>query len=150
MGVRYRVDDVPNVGAGAFMPTPGRNPVASSYGLVHVMGAPGTKPVPSPRPAATPSNTARPQGTVNSAAGSDVSPDVIFPAIYIPLTDNMGPAADIGLGMARRRLNELPIRAVDPLRKPVPVFQKYPAGGKQLPQPRAFVRWPSRIQNPGR
>lgn len=149
MGIRYRVMDVPNVGAGAFMPLPARNPVASSYGLVHIKGSPGTEPVPSPRPAATPSQTARPQGTVNSAAGSDVSPDVIFPAIYIALADNMGPAADTGIGMARRRLNELPIRAVDPGRRPVPVWMKFPAGGKQLPQPRGFVRWPSRIQNPG-
>lgn len=126
------------------MPCPARNPVASSYGLVIIDGAPGTDPVPSPRPVATPSLTARPQGSKDSAASSDVVPDWILPAIYIPRADNMGPAADPGLGMARRRLNELPVRAIDPGRRPVPVFQQYPAGARPLPWPRAFVRWPSR------
>lgn len=148
MGIRYRVNDVPNVGAGAFTPLPARNPVASSYGLVHVKGAPGTEPVPSPSPAALPSLTA--VGGRDSAQGHNVSPDVILPAIYVPLADNMGPEADTGIGMARRRLNELPVRAIDPGRRPVPVWMKFPAGGKQLPQPRAFVRWQSRIPNPGR
>lgn len=150
MGVSYRVLDVPPYGAGAFMPQPARNPVASSYGLVQITGAPGTDPVPSPRPVATPSQTARPQGSKDSAAGSDVSPDFIFPAIYIPWAANMGPAADTGLGMARRRLNELPVRAIDPGRRPVPVWQQFPTGARPLPWPRAFVRWPSRTQNPGR
>lgn len=149
MGIYYRTLDVPPYGAGAFMPQPARNPVASSYGLVIIDGAPGTQPVSSPRPAATPSQTARPQGSVDSAASSDVAPDWILPAIYIPRAQNMGPAADVGIGMARRRLNELPKRAIDPGRQPVPVWQKFPAGGKQLPQPRAFVRWPSRMAHPG-
>ena len=148
--IRYRVLDVPNVGAAAFTPLPARNPVASSYGLVHIKGAPGTEPVPAPPPAAIPSLSAAGKGGMVSAQGSTVSPDTILPAIYVPLANNMGPAADTGLGMARRRLNELPVRAVDPGRLPVPVWQKFPAGGKQLPQPRAFVRWPSRIPNPGR
>lgn len=149
MGIYYRTLDVPPYGAGAFMPQPARNPVASSYGLVIIDGAPGTVAVSSPRPPATPSQTARPQGSVNSAAGSDVSPDVILPAIYIPRAANMGPSADTGIGMARRRLCELPVRAVDPGRQPVPVWQKFPIGGKQLPQPRAFIRWPSRTDHPG-
>ena len=148
MGIRYRVLDVPNVGAGAFTPLPARNPVASSYGLVHIKGAPGTDPVPVPYPGALPSLTA--EGGRNSAQDGRCSPQVILPAIYVPLADNMGPAADTGIGMARRRLNELPVRAVDPGRRPIPVWIKFPAGGKQLPQPRPFVRWPSRIQSPGR
>lgn len=149
MGVSYRVLDVPPYGAGAFMPTPARNPVASSYGLVHITGAPGTDPVPSPRSAALPALTATGRGS-NSAQGSDVAPDVILPAIYIPWATNMGPAADTGLGMARRRLNELPVRAVDPGRQPVPVWQKFPTGARPLPWPRAFIRWPSRTPNSGR
>lgn len=149
MGISYRTLDVPPYGTGAFMPSPARNPVASSYGLVIIDGAPGTMSVPSPRPPATPSQTARPQGTVNSAAGSDVSPDVFFPAIYIPRAQNMGPTDDVGLGMARRRLCELPLRAIDPGRRPVPVFQQFPAGARPLPWPRAFIRWPSRTPRPG-
>jgi hypothetical protein len=126
------------------MPSPARNPVASSYGLVIVEGAPGTVPVPSPRPTATPSQTARPQGTKDSAAGSDVAPDFILPAVYTASARHMGPADDVGLGMARRRLNELPVRAVDPGRRPVAVWQQFPAGARPLPWPRAFVHWPSR------
>src|SRR5262245_33497861 len=126
------------------MPPPARNPVASSYGQVIIDGAPGTMAVPSPRPVATPSQTARAQGSKDSAAGSDVVPDWILPAIYIPRADNMGPEMDTGIGMARRRLCELPVRAIDPGRRPVPVFQQYPAGARPLPWPRAFIRWPSR------
>lgn len=146
--IYYRTNDVPPYGAGAFMPVPARNPVASSYGLVHINGSPGTNPVASPRPAATPSQTARPQGSKDSAAGSDVAPDYILPAIYIPSARNMGPEMDTGLGMARRRLNELPVRAVDPGRRPVAVFQQFPAGARPLPWPRAFIRWPARGSAP--
>lgn len=147
--IGYRTLDVPPYGAGAFMPTPARNPVASSYGLVHIDGSPGTDPVPSPRSAGLPALTAVGRGA-NSAQGSDVAPDVILPAIYIPRAQNMGPVADVGLGLARRRLNELPVRAIDPGRRPVPVWQQYPAGARPLPWPRAFIRWPSRTANPGR
>lgn len=149
--IRYRVNDVPNVGAAAFTPLPARNPVASSYGLVHIKGAPGTDPIPSPAPAALPSLSAGGKDGRYSAQGSDVSPDTILPAIYVALADNMGPAADTGIGMARRRLNELPVRAIDPGRMPVPVWQTFPHGTiGQLPQPRGFIRWPSRNPNPGR
>lgn len=148
MTVSYRTLDVPPYGAGAFMPSPARNPVASSYGLVRIDGAPGTEPVPSPRPASVPSLTR--SGGRDAAQGSAVAPDVILPAIYIPSADNMGPAADTGLGMARRRLCELPVRAIDPGRLPVPVWQQFPAGARPLPWPRAFIRWPSRTPHPGR
>ena len=146
----YRVLDLPPKGAGAFCPIPARNPVASSYGLVHVYGCPGTTPVSSPDPEAVPSLTARPIGDVNSAQGSAVTPDFILPAIYIASADNMGPEMDVGIGMARRRLNELPMRAIDPGRRPVPVAMQFPAGANQLAWPRAFVRWPSRNPTPGR
>jgi hypothetical protein len=147
VGVSYRTLDVPPFGAGAFMPSPARNPVASSYGLVQVEGAPGTDVVPSPRPAALPALTRR--AGVDSAQGSAVAPDVILPAIYVAFADNMGPECDTGIGMARRRLNELPVRAIDPGRLPVPVWQQYPAGARPLPWPRAFIRWPSRTPHPG-
>lgn len=140
--IRYRVLDLPPGGAGAFTPLPARNPVASSYGLVHVAGAPGTQPVPSPRPAATPSLTV--VGGINSAQGSSVAPDWILPAIYVASAANMGPAGEANIGMARRRRNELPVRAIDPGRQPVPVWQRYPTGGRPLPNPRAFQRWPVR------
>lgn len=146
--ITYRALDIPPYGAGAFMPQPARNPVASSYGLVHIDGSPGTDPIPSPRPASMPSLTI--QGGVNSAQGSSVSPDVILPAIYIPSARNMGPTDDVGLGMARRRLNELPVRSIDPGRRPVAVWQQFPMGARPLPWPRAFIRWPSRTPHPGR
>lgn len=146
--ITYRTLDVPPYGAGAFMPLPARNPVASSYGLVHVEGAPGTDPVASPRPVSVPALTK--SGGVNSAQGSDVAPDVILPAIYVASAANMGPAADTGIGMARRRLNELPRRAIDPGRQPVPVWQQFPTGARPLPWPRSFIRWPARTPNTGR
>ena len=42
---RYRVDDLP-AQAGAFTPFLTIMPFASSYGMVHVYGAPGTLEVP--------------------------------------------------------------------------------------------------------
>ena len=142
MGVSYRVLGLPAKGTGAFTPLPARNPVASSYGLVQISGSPGTMAVPVNPPRYIGNLTSQP--APDTAQGMDVSPDVILPAIYIPWADNMGPAADTGLGMTRRRFNELPIRAGDPGRLPVPVAMQFPAGGRQLPWPRAFIRWPSR------
>lgn len=142
MSIRYRVLDLPVKGAGAFTPLAAVNPVASSYGLVHIFGAPGTMPVPSPKPEPLPSLTR--SSSPNTAQGSDVAPDVILPAIYVASAANMGPAADAGIGMRRRRMNELPVRAGDPGRQPVPVMIKFPAGASQLAWPRAFQRWPVR------
>lgn len=142
--MRYRVLDLPPKGAGAFMPTPSTNTVASSWGLVHVEGSPGTQPVPVPKPQRTwlPALTRR--GGVDTAQGSDVAPDFILPCIYVASARHMGPSADVGLGMALRRLNPLPVPARHYPRQPVPAFNPPRIGGRAtMLWPRAFQRWPA-------
>lgn len=140
--MRYRVNDLPAVGLGAFTPIPTTTPAASSYGEVHVYGAPGTLEVAAPSPQSVgylPSLTRR--GGRNSAQGSECAPDVIFPAIYYASARNMGPGRLIG--MARRRFSEIPVPAIDPTRIPA-VAQSHPkiAGRKTMSWPRAFQRFP--------
>ncbi len=142
--MRYRVLDLPTAGVGAFMPLPSTNAPASSWGLVHVHGSPGTEPIPSPSPQSRgylPSLTRL--GGVNSAQGSTVAPDVILPSVYVAETANMGPAADSGVGMLARRLNPLPVPAVNQARRPV-VAQNTPryGGRSTMAWPRAFQRFP--------
>lgn len=146
--MRYRVSDLPPIGVGAFTPIPTTTPAASSYGLVEVSGAPGTEPVYSPSPQTRgylPSLTRA--GGVNSAQDSECAPDYILPAIYVASADNMGPTDDVGIGMARRRLCELPVPALDPTRIPQ-VAQTHPpiAGRATMAWPRAFQRFPIRGQ----
>lgn len=147
--MRYRVLDLPAQGAGAFMPTPSTNAPASSWGLVHVHGSPGTDPVPAPAPQRTylPSLTAR--GGVDSAQGSMVAPDIILPSVYVAETANMGPSCDTGLGMRVRRLNPLPIPALSWTRLPQVALNTPRYGGRStMPWPRAFQRFPSTTKAP--
>lgn len=142
--MRYRVLDIPPKGAGAFMPLPTTNPVASSYGLVQVSGSPGTDPVPAPSPQRSwlPSLTRR--GGVDSAQGSMVAPDVALPCVYVAEVNFMGPEMDTGIGMAVRRLNPLPVPARHYARLPV-VAQVTPriGGRSTMMWPRAFQRFPA-------
>lgn len=140
--MRYRVLDLPPKGVGAFTPMPTMNATASSWGLVHTYGAPGTQPVPSPAPAFLPSLTA--VGGVNSAQGHDVAPGVIAPSIYVASVANMGPAADAGIGMRLRRLCPIPVPALNIIRRPI-VAQNTPriGGRNTMVWPRAFQRYPA-------
>jgi hypothetical protein len=144
--MRYRVSDLPPVGVGAFTPIPSTTPAASSYGLVEVYGAPGTEPVYSPSPQHSrglPSLTRQPPP--DTAQDSDCAPDYILPSIYIASAANMGPTADAGFGMARRRYCELPVPAVDPTRLPQVAQKVPPVGGRAaMAWPRAFQRFPNR------
>lgn len=141
--MRYRVNDLPARGLGAFTPIPTTSPAASSQGLLRVTGAPGTDAVPAPDPAALPSLTAR--GGVNSAQGSAVTPDVIFPSIYVASADNLGPEHDAGIGMWRRRFCELPMPALNPGRVPVVAMGSPKVAGRAaIAWPRAFQRFPNR------
>lgn len=142
--MRYRTSDLPAAGVGAFMPLPTLGPAASSWGKVVRAGMPGTTPMPSPTPGWLPSLTAR--GGVNSAQGHSVSPDVFAPSVYVAYANGQGPTDDAGLGMARRRLNELPVPAQNPLRNPnvSGVYQPARIGGRaQVPWPRVFQRFPN-------
>lgn len=145
--MRYRVLDLPARGLSAFTPIPTTSPAASSQGLLRVTGAPGNVAVDSPGPAAVPSLTAQPAG-VNTAQGSSVSPNLIFPAIYVGSADNLGPEQDGGIGMWRRRFCELPMPAINPSRIPVVAFQAPKvAGRKATAWPRAFQRFPNRASS---
>lgn len=142
--MRYRVSDLPVRGVGAFMPLPTLGPAASSRGLTVVSGSPGTTPMPSPRPGFLPSLTK--QGGVNSAQPGACSPDVFTPSVYVVYANNQGPSADAGLGMSRRRANEMPIPSRTPtaLANNSGVAQPARLGGRaQIPWPRAFQRFPN-------
>lgn len=142
---RYRTSDLPPNGVGAFMPVPAGDVLASSYGLVKIYGSPGTTTTPAPAPQRNylPSQTA--QGGVNSAQGSNVAPDVMAFSEYHTVADNMGPEADAGLGMTRRRFNELPMPAINPTRIPVTAFvpPSRLGGRSQINWPRSFQRFPN-------
>ena len=141
--MRYRVLDLPAGKVAAFTPLPTRAPVPSSYGLVRIVGAPGTFPVDAPNPTES-LPTISAQHGVNSARPGDVSPDVFFPPLYIALADNQGPADDAGLGMRRRRLAELPVPARRFTRIPQSDSLVVAKGGRTAqPWPRAFQRFPT-------
>lgn len=140
--MRYRVLDLPVIGTGAFTPTMATNPVASSFGLVQVSGSPGTEPIPVPAPTRV---WAPPISFDPKTQPSNCSPDVFFPDLYRPSAANMGPSADAGVGMFRRRLNEMPVPAVNIVRSGVPNWHQQPVGGRKVTAwPRAFQRWGTR------
>ncbi len=136
---RYRVLDLPVQGAGAFVPQPFTNPIASSWGLVHVFGSPGTWSV----PANNPGDTWRPtpnRGQLSQP--SNVSPDVIRPSIYVASAANMGP--NNWFGMAMRRHTPLPVPAVGWIANARNAMRSRKTGGRDAPVwPRAFQRWPA-------
>lgn len=143
--MRYRVYDLPAVGVGAFTPTPTTNPTASSWGLVGVMGSPGTMPIPAPAPQRSwlPSLTRR--GAPDTAQDSSVVPDVILPDLYEASTRHMGPAADAGIGMHARRLNPLPVPSWTYPRTAKVAQGRPRIGGRSVTaMPRAFQRYPIR------
>lgn len=142
--MRYRVLDLPSKGAGAFTPLPTTNPRASSWGLVHVYGSPGTEAIPSPAPQRTYLPNLTRQGGVDSAQGSMVAPDFILPSIYTASARNMGPEADAGIGMTVRRLNPLPVPSLTFPASPK-IAQATPRiGGRgTMIWPRAFQRFPA-------
>lgn len=93
----YRVEGVPARAMAAAMPVPTTNSIASSWGLVHVAGAPGTTRIPSPRAQSTRGYGAL--GVPGNGAGypedwpqpSGHSPDYILPDLYVAApTPNYG------------------------------------------------------------
>jgi hypothetical protein len=79
--------------------------------------------------------------------GSHVAPDFFFPNVYIAWPDNMGPQdGEAHIGMARRRLAEMPVPAVNIRRATSQAFRNPTniGGRSQVGQPRAFQRFPFR------
>lgn len=136
---RYKADNLPPRGVGAFAPTMGVDPVASSYGLVEVAGAPGNMPVFSPQPGAVPVCSAN-----QLTSPSNVAPDLILPAVYVTTPANMhGP-------VPHRPVNLMPAPAIDYRRVPRNALRPPPrlGGRKVIPWPRSFQRWGSETSTP--
>lgn len=131
----YRTLDLPPVGMGAFTPLPTVNPLASSFGEVVRAGAPGTLAIPAPAPTRVwaPRISATPL-----TQGSNVSPDIRTPDIYVAFADNMhGP-------FPTRIRNNVPI----PAQAIIYNARNAQIGRKvgtrvAMPWPRAFQRWPT-------
>lgn len=138
---KYRVLDLPFVGAGAFTPHFVTNPMASSYGLVKISAAMGLSPIPvSP----TTKECLPPISADRRTQGSYCAPDVILPDQYIAYADNMGPAADGKIGMAMRRHNPLPVPAMSWTPVPRSQTHKSKVGGRSaMAWPRAYQRYPT-------
>lgn len=120
--------------AAAFLPQMPPTPKASSNGLVDVFGQPGTMAVAAPKPDALPETAAG--WRLNQP--SYVSPDVIFPSIYIAGTRNMQPPV--------RRIsdNELPVPAVNPRNLARPSMRGRRIGTRtQIPMPANPQVWPA-------
>lgn len=138
--MRYRVLDLPAVGVGAFTPLPAVNPVASSFGLVHVYGAPGNEPVTVPAP----ERSWAPQRSQLSPElqPSNVSPDLIAPSVYLASTVNMGPSNFFGMEMRRRTPLPIPARTWKAVVRQA--IRGAKIGGRGVvDNPRAFQRFPN-------
>ena len=143
--MRYEVLDLPPGKVAAFTPIPTTDNEPATFADLAVFGAPGTLPVPAPNPGESmPSLSSQPHGK-NSAQGSDIAPDVFLPNLFLALvTRRMGPTGDAGIGMARRRRNELPVPALNPTRVPTSdSFVTSKGGRSSMAWPRAFQRFPT-------
>lgn len=117
----------------ALLPIPAAaSPKASSYGLVDIVGAPGTRAVPAPRPAAIPETAAN----WRANQGSYAAPPIMFPSIYYVASVNRPP---------------VPVRSHTPM--PVPARSvrslagiaqrmRRVGGQSQIGQPAALQTWP--------
>lgn len=79
MRIAIRTLNVPQKGAGAFMPTLTRGGAPATNGQNVITGSPGTTRVPSPRPPAL--SDSELGGPFNQP--SSVAPDYIMPSIYV-------------------------------------------------------------------
>lgn len=127
----------------AFMPGIPVSPKASSNRAVRITGQPGTAPIDVHKPKAIP-----PTAMVRTNQGSYLSPDIIFPAIYIAHADNMH--APVSLF----RDNQMPVPAVDMYNFPRNSSYGAPFAGR-VPSPamrrrrmgtRLAMRWPAAPQ----
>lgn len=114
-------------------------PYSVHGGLVRFAAAPGTNPVPSPRPPATAQRNRSANPAVQDLRPSDVAPDTFLPRLDVPFADNMQPP------VRWVSTNEIPIPAANYVRLPQ-IASQPPArlgGVGVIPAPRTFPRWPS-------
>lgn len=142
---RYTVNDLPSHKPGAFTPFLTVMPFASSYGTVHVYGAPGTLEVASPPPD-TSKIMAGVLGTSNPLSRRTLpslnSPDVITPPIYYVMGPQERPPVPVT--QVGSWNNIMPMPAINPGRVPLPAMIAPKIGGRrQTAWPRVFQRWPN-------
>jgi len=123
-------------GTGAFVSVPAKSSTAQFNGQNIVTGAPGTVPVPSPRPAAL--NDGELGGPYNQP--SSVAPNYFLPSIYVAHVNNtMNFPGDGGRG---RITNISPIPAKSPGNIVVDGFGKPRIGGDTVTRSvRPFTVW---------
>lgn len=103
--MKYTTDNVPERGAGAFMPVLNASVSARApqWGMVEISGHPGDLAMPSPKPSALPAGP-----LPRSAQPSQQSPDVWFPSVYFTRINNFHPANNT---VRITSTNEVPIPA---------------------------------------
>ena len=123
-------------GTGAFVSIPAKSSTAAFNGQNIITGAPGTVPVPSPRPPALDDSSLG--GPYNQP--SAVSPNYILPSIYVAHVNNtMAFPGDSGTG---RITNISPIPATSPGNIVVDGFGKPRIGGDTVTKAvRPFTMW---------
>lgn len=133
--MRYTMND-PGAGppgrAGALMPIPAGDPKATTGGLVHLVGHPGTVGVPVPKPPAIPMNS-----QTRATQGSYNAPDFMFPSVYYPTAENMHPPVSL------QRTNPLPV-PVTTIYQLARISQRMRrvGGQSQIGQPQVGQTWP--------
>lgn len=135
MRVQVRTLQVPERGAGAFLPGLTKGGAPSTNGQNEVYGAPGTVAVPSPRPAAM--NDSQLGGPYNQP--SSVAPDVFYPSIYYAIVNP-------SLHFPGRLVcdNVLPVPAIVQGRSAVQSQYKTRVGGRTATAAfRPFTQWPT-------
>ena len=136
MQFRIRTLQVPKKGAGAFLPTFTYGGAPATNGVNIVIGAPGTVPVYSPRPAAL--SDGESGGPYNQP--SSVAPNYILPSLYtfIPSAFNKFRGALVGTND-----HALPTPIANPTRTASQWQHRVRVGGRTAtPNVRPFMRWP--------
>ena len=135
----YRTLQVPQSwGTGAFMPVPAQINTASSNGQNKVFGAPGTMAVASPRPAAL--SDGELGGPYNQP--SSVSPNVIYPSIYVVIPNNTMTMDGLGTGLTRGNDHPAPVAAIAPNAIPGNFSHRVRVGGRTVTRAtRPFTQW---------
>ena len=125
-------------GTGAFVAIPAQSSTAQFNGQNIVTGAPGTVPVPSPRPAAL--DDSQLGGPYNQP--SSVSPDYILPSIYVAhVNSSMHFPGDSGTGRITN-ISPVPSTAIGAVARNG--WQNPRIGGQTVTQAiRPFTQWPT-------
>ena len=139
--VRYRVDGVPPQWVDAWFPMPTLTPAAATSISWTIFGAPGTEPVPSPRPAGSMTLSKSPDWHPPSA----VAPDYINPQLCTQDIRYLKPPVHyLPLPFAELVDPVTPIGSHGPLGPPPVVMGGRKVGGRRsMHWPRVLTSWPA-------